>query len=480
MLIGATMFPGGATFPFSRAPQKRVRLERRFHHGDHSHGPAESHARRAVAAAVAALQVVVCPTMPDHFCGMPLPSLAPQIVRAQEGARRDTAPVDPVVEESWNLVKKFYVDRSFNGQDWESMRVETNRRAVKQGGFAASKEMIKSLGDKYTRLVDAGQYTQLSRFDLIGAGVLLAPNDSGKMSVASPPMADSSALKKGLQKGDLVTAINGQSTEGLTSFDVVDLVMADTSATLKLTVERAGAKPQTVLLDRKVATLRDPVSYRILDTGTGYVRLDEFNALCPTKVKEAIENLETRGVDRYILDLRGNPGGTFQTAVKIAGLFMDDSVVTFAADGAGSKTEFRTSGKALTADPLVVWVDRGSASASEVLAGALKDNCRALVAGDRSFGKGLIQGVFGLEDGSGLIITVARYVTPSGVDINGAGIQPDIFSELGPSWLGGAIRKTVDMSEEDWDRVRASRQGTGKYCTTSSRTAGAQVPPGGV
>jgi carboxyl-terminal processing protease len=439
----------------------------------HPEGAAEVQARRWTAAAVAALQVICPITAPPLCCNFPPPQplLAPRQVWAAGKTGGDAAlRSDPVVEESWNLLKKFYIDRSFNGQDWNAVRIEANRRAVKLGSFKATVEMVKSLDDKYTRLVDAGQYTQLSRFDIIGAGVLLAPNDAGLMSVASPPMADSSALKEGIKKGDIITTVNGRPTDGLTSFDIVDLVMADRTPTLEVTVKAAGGVEKKVVLDRKVAALRDPVTYRVLDSGSGYIRLDEFNALCPTKLREAVERLKAQGVNRYILDLRGNPGGTFQTAVNIAGIFMDDSVVTFAADGTGARTEFRTKGKALTADPLVVWIDRRSASASEVLAGALKDNCRALVAGDRSFGKGLIQGVFGLEDGSGLIITVAAYQTPAGIDINGIGVQPDIARNLGRRGLSGVIRKTIDMSEEDWGKARSRAQQRTKagYCTSSS------------
>ena len=117
-------------------------------------------------------------------------------------------------------------------------------------------------------------------------------------------------------------------------------------------------------------------------------------------------------------------------------------------------------------------MDRGSASASEVLAGALHDNCRAVVAGDRSFGKGLIQGVFGLEDGSGLVITVAKYVTPSGVSIQGTGVQPDVKSDLG-SILGGAVRINSDMKEGEWEMAK-SRQG-GKLCPPSAASGPASV-----
>jgi carboxyl-terminal processing protease len=264
-----------------------------------------------------------------------------------------------------------------------------------------------------------------------------------------------------------------------------DNVMDDDGRTkLDLKVQAVGSSDankevRDVSLTRSVTTLSDPVSYRIMDgTHTGYIKLSEFNARCPTRVREAVEDLQKQGAQRYILDLRGNPGGTFQTAAKIAGIFMSDRLVTTVADSAGAKTEFRTeedsqakkqgerSHQAVIDAPLALWVDRGSASASEVLAGALHDNCRAVVAGDRTFGKGLIQGVFGLEDGSGLIITVARYLTPGGVDINGAGVQPDIARDLGLNFLGGVINVDQDLTEPEW-ALAQERQG-GKLCPPNS------------
>jgi len=396
----------------------------------------------------------------------------PSVAFAAEGVATSSAPLSKeaaTVEEAGDLLSKFYVDKTFNGQDWDAIRADARKKVANVGSYKTIESMTKSLGDKYTRVVDESAFDKMSKFDLIGAGVLLAPDDEGRMAIASPPMAGSSALAKGLKKGDLVVSINGKSTEGLTSFDVIDLVTKDDNPLLTLGIQKpedTAAIQQTVSLKRKLLEIRDPVQYQVLNGGpgqrTGVIRLVEFNARCVNAVQAAVLDLESQGVDRYILDLRGNPGGTFQSAAKVAGLFMSDRLAVQVADGSGSKTDFRTSGEVLTDKPLFVWMDRGSASASEVLAGALHDNCRAVLAGDRSFGKGLIQGVFGLNDGTGLIITVARYVTPAGTDIQGTGLQPDISSDLGPSLLGGLVRKDTDMSEADWAIAR-ERQG-GKLC----------------
>jgi C-terminal processing protease CtpA/Prc len=146
--------------------------------------------------------------------------LKPPVVRA-EVAASSTGVTSPLVEEGWGLLSKFYVDKTFNGQDWDAARTAANDKALKKGEFRALDDLTKSLGDKYTRVVTKDSYSKLARFDLVGAGVLFAPNDAGHMSIASPPMPGSSGFAAGLHKGDLVLSINGLPTDGMTSFDVI-------------------------------------------------------------------------------------------------------------------------------------------------------------------------------------------------------------------------------------------------------------------
>ena len=173
-------------------------------------------------------------------------------------------------------------------------------------------------------------------------------------------------------------------------------------------------------------------------------------------LESALRDLESQNVGEYVLDVRGNPGGAFQSAVEIAGLFMSDKLATDVVDGNGVDLKFRTSKDRVVIDendPLVIWVDGRSASASEVLAGALRDNCRAVVMGDTSFGKGLVQAVYGLKNGYGLVLTVAKYLTPGGTDINKVGIVPDVSREdalpLAPAFLPviGSDTSRVDFKD---------------------------------
>jgi carboxyl-terminal processing protease len=167
----------------------------------------------------------------------------------------------------------------------------------------------------------------------------------------------------------------------------------------------------------------------------GYIRLTQFSANATAEVADAINRLEKQGAEAYILDLRNNPGGLLQAGIEIARLWMDKGTVVYTVNRQGTLGSFEANGPALTGDPLVVLVNQGTASASEILAGALQDNGRAQLVGEKTFGKGLIQSLFDLADGSGLAVTVAKYETPNHRDIHKLGIQPNLEVPLDPITL---------------------------------------------
>jgi C-terminal peptidase prc len=300
--------------------------------------------------------------------------------------------------------------------------------------------LVASLGDKYSRILDKDAYARIQKFDLIGVGATLMPDPVTKeIIVGAPPVAKSAADQAGLKVGDIVFKVNGVETAGRTAFDIIDQISDDPNASqVTFTIRKKGSsESRDVTMKREFLEVKDPVSYRVTETrsdGTkvGYIRIAEFNSVVKPKLEAALRDLESQGVDAYVLDVRGNPGGAFQSAVEIAGLFMSDKLATDVVDGNGVDLKFRTSKDKVVInekDPLAIWVDGRSASASEVLAGALRDNCRAVVMGDTSFGKGLVQAVYGLKNGYGLVLTVAKYLTPGGTDINKVGIVPDVPKE---------------------------------------------------
>ena len=377
------------------------------------------------------------------------------------------------LDEVWRLVDKYYIDPSKNGQDWNGVRDnyedKLGSKPSDEKTMQLATEMIKSLGDKYSRVLDRKSYAQIQKFDLIGVGATLMPDGNKKLIVGAPPIPGSAAEEVGLQLGDFIDAVNGISTDGRTAFDIIDQIGKNPNAKeITMTVRTQGANDlpgegaiRDVTMQRQFAEVKNPISFKITerrDDGTtvGYIRISEFNSLVKPSLEAAIRALEDDGANAFVLDLRSNPGGAFQSAVEIAGLFMKDKVATSVVDSNQVELPFRTpSDKMMVpqSDPVAIWIDGGSASATEVLAGALHDQCRAVVMGSTSFGKGLIQAVYGLKNGSGLVLTVARYVTPAGTDIQGVGIDPDITGKSVPGNLMNLVMST-DTSRVDFNDIK--------------------------
>ena len=214
------------------------------------------------------------------------------------------------------------------------------------------------------------------------------------------------------------------------------------------------------------------------------MRVSEFNSLVNPSLQRALSELKKQGANAYVMDLRGNTGGAFQSAIEISGLFLRDRVATYVVDSNQVELPFRTPKlQDLSIDPetpLVVWIDGLSASASEVLAGSLHDNCRAVTMGNKSFGKGLIQAVYGLKNGAGLVVTVAKYITPSGSEIQGKGIIPDVLPQgknmPAPVFVPGL---STDTSKVDFKDV-AERLSPEMCSIPLDRTATSKIATGAV
>ena len=376
----------------------------------------------------------------------------------------------PAYDEAWSLVKKYALDQKYNGQDWDEAYTKylgsiSSTSTDEDRIMKATSNLVGSLGDKYSRILDRDSYARIQKFDLIGVGVTLMPDSSTKeIIVGAPPVQGSAAFQAGLKVGDAVVAVNGVDTVGRTAFDIIDQISDDPNAGSVTFTVRSGDEYRDVTMKREFLEVKNPVTYRVSETrsdGTkvGYVRVSEFNSLVKPSLQDALKDLESQNVNAYVLDLRGNPGGAFQSAVEIAGLFMNNKLATDVVDGNGVDLKFRTTKNKMaidTDDAIAIWVDGRSASASEVLSGALRDNCRAVVMGDRSFGKGLVQAVYGLKNGYGLVLTVAKYLTPGGTDINKVGIMPDVSKEDAlPSSPGFVPFLGSDTSKVDFNDVRA-------------------------
>lgn len=241
------------------------------------------------------------------------------------------------------------------------------------------------------------------------------------------------AFKAGVLSGDLILAIDDTSTESMEIYDAAERLQGAEGSKVELTV-RHGSETRHLLLVREKVLL-NPVKSRICRNASlgedaplvGYIKLTSFSQNASGAVREAIETLRKNNVNSFILDLRDNSGGLFPEGVEIAKIWLDKGVIVYICDSRGVRDIYETDGSnvAAASEPLVVLVNKGTASASEILAGALKDNKRAVLVGEPTYGKGKIQSVFELSDGSGLAVTVARYETPAHIDIDKVGIIPD-------------------------------------------------------
>lgn len=342
-----------------------------------------------------------------------------------------------IVDEVWQIIYRQYVDGTFNQVDWQAVRKEylDKKYTDKEQAYKSIREMLKKLDDPYTRFMDPKEFKNMqvdTSGELTGVGITIGLDEETKKLTVIAPLEDTPAFKAGILAKDVITKINGKSTEGMDTSQAVTLIRGEPGSQVKLTISRSGQKPKDYLITRAKIEIH-PVDYSVKQTPagkTGYIRLKQFSANASKEMREAIRDLEKKNVDGYVLDLRNNPGGLLFSSIEIARMWLKDGTIVSTVDRKGVVEKEAASGRSLTEKPLVVLVDKGSASASEILSGALQDNKRAVLVGSKTFGKGLVQSVRPLDDGSGVAVTIAKYLTPSGADINKAGIKPDIKVEL--------------------------------------------------
>ncbi|PIM97590.1 C-terminal processing peptidase [Handroanthus impetiginosus] len=344
--------------------------------------------------------------------------------------------------EAWRMIDRAYVDKSFNGQSWFRYRENALRNEpmnTREETYAAIRKMVASLDDPFTRFLEPQKFKSLrsgTRNSLTGVGLSIGypskdKSTSGLVVVSAAPGGP--AYRAGVLSGDLILAIDDMSTEKMEIYDAAERLQGPEGSGVELII-RHGSETKHLSLIREKVSL-SPVKSQICrspglgDDGplVGYIKLTSFNQNASGAVKEAIETLRANNVNAFILDLRDNSGGLFPEGIEIAKIWLNKGVIVYICDSRGVRDIYDTDGSNAVAasEPLVVLVNKGTASASEILAGALKDNNRAVLFGEPTYGKGKIQSVFELSDGSGLAVTVARYETPAHTDIDKVGIIPD-------------------------------------------------------
>ena len=344
-----------------------------------------------------------------------------------------------VIDQVWQIVYRDYLDSSgdYDEKTWRQLR-----RNLLQKSFAGSAEsyeairgMLASLNDPYTRFLDPKQFKEMridTSGELMGVGIQLSLDKATKELVVVSPIEGTPASRAGVLSKDVIVTIDGRSTKGMSTEDAVKLIRGPEGSEVVLGLRRGGEIIDFPLTRDRIEI--NAVSYKLNTTQDqrkiGYIRLKQFNANAAKEMREAARSLEDQDVDGYVLDLRGNPGGLLEASIDIARQWLNEGIIVSTQTREGIRDVRRATGSAITDKPLVVLIDQGSASASEILSGSLQDNARAKLVGQKTFGKGLVQAVRGLSDGSGITVTIAKYLTPKGTDIHKNGIEPDVQSEM--------------------------------------------------
>lgn len=353
------------------------------------------------------------------------------------------APVDlqdspkAVLDEAWQIVFQEYVDDSFNHTDWLAVRQSLLERdySSREAAYSALRATLRRLNDPYTRFLDPDEYAELTEQtagEVSGVGLRLQRNSQTGEVLITEVVENSPAQQAGLQTGDAIVLIDGQATQRMSLEGISQELRGEEGSQVTVTISRAGIDAKTVVLTRAVLEL-PAVEYAVRqqsDRRIGYIRLLEFNAHSAEQMERAIATLTNEQVEGFVLDLRGNPGGLLQSSIEISRMWLQRGDIVQTVDRDGHSESIRANRTALTDLPLTVLVDGRSASSSEILTGALRDNGRAMVVGTTTFGKALVQSLHGLSDGSGLTVTVAHYYTPNGTDISRKGIIPDVEVSL--------------------------------------------------
>lgn len=338
-----------------------------------------------------------------------------------------------IISQAWRIVNEAYVDETFNNQNWWLVREKVLRQRLdtREAAYTAIQKMLASLDDPFTRFLKPEQYRSLqvnTSGELSGVGLQIALDaETGVLEVVAP-IAGSPAEAAGIKPRDRILKINGFPTQDFTLDEAAARMRGTAGTSVTITIQSPGEKATEIELVRSRITLK-PVYADLRQqpegVSIGYIRLTQFSANAPADVAHAVKDLEQQGAKAYILDLRNNPGGLLQAGIEIANYWLDGGTIVYTVNRQGILGDFEASGEALTDAPLAILVNQGTASASEILAGALQDNHRAQIVGEKTFGKGLIQSLFDLPDGSGLAVTVAKYETPLHRDIHKLGITPD-------------------------------------------------------
>lgn len=322
--------------------------------------------------------------------------------------------------------------------------------------------VVESLGDPYSVYYTAEEWNQLMQetegiYYGIGAYISLDPATS--LAKISGVIPDTPAEEAGLRENDIIYQVDGESVQGLELSEIVSRVKGEEGTTVHLTLIREGETDYLeVDVDRR--KIESPtVSYEMYDDGTGYIRITEFDDVTVDQFQTALDAVKEAGATGLILDLRSNPGGSLSAVVDIAQQILPKGLIVYTEDKKGQREEFTCDGKNELQIPLVVLVNGNSASASEILAGAIKDYGIGELVGTTTFGKGIVQRILPLTDGTALKLTISAYYTPKGNNIHGIGIEPDIECEFdAESYYDNGVDNQLEKAKEEIKALQSAKE----------------------
>ena len=306
---------------------------------------------------------------------------------------------------------------------------EADAEALTEGVY---KGYIEGLGDPYSAYYDEEETARMAESlsgEFGGVGALMSQDRETGVITVLQVYEDSPAQKAGMQDGDVLYKVDGEDVSGRELTEVVNLVKGEKGTDVTLTLLRGDAGDEIELIVTRDTIEDQTVTYEMKEAGVGYIRVAEFDTVTYEQYKEALEDLEAQGMEKLVIDLRSNPGGNLETVCDMLDLMLPEGLIVYTEDKDGRREEYTSDAEHQFDKPLAVLVDGYSASASEIFAGAIQDYGLGQIVGTRSYGKGVVQSIFDLKDGTSVKLTIAEYFTPKGRSIDGEGITPDVDVE---------------------------------------------------
>ena len=343
------------------------------------------------------------------------------------------------VLDAWTLVNEGYYDpERLDEIQWKKIRQKTLQKQIETSdeAYSAIEDMLKPLEDPFTRILRPKDYELLktSNFgsEINGVGLQLGEDEMTKEIKVISTLAGSPAEEAGIISGDQIDKVDGISCSELGLANTASKLRGESGTKVLVQIKSMSDETKEIDLERRSVDLRPVRTKRLRDDShtIGYLRITQFSESVPKKIEEALQELKEKEVEGIILDLRNNSGGLVSSGIAVADSFLSEQAIVETKDRNGIKDAIISQKNTFFDGPMVTLVNKGTASASEILAGSLQDNKRSTLMGEQTYGKGLIQSLKSLGEDSGIAITVASYLTPQGNNIQGKGITPDKILDL--------------------------------------------------